>query len=237
MKVGDFEGIDVCVEVEKERACGYRKPSSNGVGIYLVGGFALDQCERLPFPLETCPTCGCGVKFSRGFTWITPADLFDVDSAPICTTYDPETGGFDAEFEEGGVFTRANGETVVNPTSETHDHENCYMCNPSDKAHGLLWVGKKTYTTYRFMAEAMVMGVSRKIGSLPNDFVLGETIVFLAHVDGVRDGEPGVFCSFKPTGIDLVIDDAEDIPGVAKRIAKRAQKRNAGGTIRIVEVK
>lgn len=52
--------------IEKERGCGYRKVG----GLYLCGrGHGL-TCDRLPFELEACPTCGAGVKFTRGFTWL-----------------------------------------------------------------------------------------------------------------------------------------------------------------------
>ena len=236
MKVGEFEGIDICIEVEEERKCGFRKPASNGVGIYLMGGLVMEQCERLPFPLRTCPVCGEGVKFSRGFTWITPCELFDMDYEPICSTHDPEMGTFNALWEEGGHFAQEDGQHRVNIASENHNHEGCHMCNPPEGSHGLLWVGRQSYTTAEFLAEAVFRGISRKIRTLPHDFVLGETVVYLAHVDGVKEGEAGVFSVFKPTGIDLVVDDAEDIPDVAKNIAKRAKAHSAEGTIRIVEV-
>lgn len=52
--------------VEQIRGCGYRKVG----GLYLCGGGAKMACDRLPYELETCPVCGSGVKFTRGFQWL-----------------------------------------------------------------------------------------------------------------------------------------------------------------------
>lgn len=57
--------------VEKKRGCGFKKPG----GYYLIGAAVSSPCCKLPFPLKVCPCCGGGVRFSRGFTWIT-SDLF-----------------------------------------------------------------------------------------------------------------------------------------------------------------
>lgn len=57
--------------VEPRRGCGYRKIG----GLYLVSGGHGVFCDRLPIPLEICPTCGHGVKQTRGFTWVDAAAL------------------------------------------------------------------------------------------------------------------------------------------------------------------
>jgi hypothetical protein len=57
--------------IERKRACGYRKVG----GIYLCSDGAGVACDRLPFPLEVCPTCHAGIKQSRGWTWIDVAGL------------------------------------------------------------------------------------------------------------------------------------------------------------------
>lgn len=64
---------NVRVSHERPRGCGYRK----GGGLYLVlGEFQGHQCGKLPVPLEKCPTCGAGIKFARGWTWINGKSLF-----------------------------------------------------------------------------------------------------------------------------------------------------------------
>jgi len=57
---------------ETKRGCGYRKVG----GLYLCGEYISVPCDRLPYPLDVCPTCGGGIKVSRGFTKINPLKLF-----------------------------------------------------------------------------------------------------------------------------------------------------------------
>lgn len=73
--------------VEAKRGCGYRREG----GLYLVGGGLSSPCDRMPYPLDRCRTCGGGVKFTRGHTWLQP-DFFsvhkhcvDASSCPICS--------------------------------------------------------------------------------------------------------------------------------------------------------
>jgi len=58
--------------IEPKRLCQYRKVN----GLYLCGEYISAECDRMPFPLTTCPVCGGGVKVSRGFTRIIPGQLF-----------------------------------------------------------------------------------------------------------------------------------------------------------------
>src|SRR6185437_13882264 len=52
--------------VEAKRGCGYRKVG----GIYLVADVGGIASGRLPIPLTVCPTCGSGIKQTRGWTWV-----------------------------------------------------------------------------------------------------------------------------------------------------------------------
>ena len=49
---------------EQRRGCGHRKRGAT----YLVGPIDGVMCHRLPISLHVCPTCGNGVKQSRGWT-------------------------------------------------------------------------------------------------------------------------------------------------------------------------
>ena len=60
--------------VEPRRLCGWRRVG----GLYLCGSYTSISCDRLPYPLETCPVCGGGIKVSRGFTRINPSRLFGI---------------------------------------------------------------------------------------------------------------------------------------------------------------
>jgi len=48
------------------RGCGYRKKG----GLYLMADGEFLSCGKLPIPLDKCPCCGAGIKFSRGFQWV-----------------------------------------------------------------------------------------------------------------------------------------------------------------------
>jgi len=197
--------------VEGKRGCGYRRSGKDGVGVYLMGMGAFQMCERLPFPLGVCPVCGHGIKFSRGWTWVEPMKLFAPDAEPVC---DPAMVG--------------------------HDHDRCMMCSPPDGKHGLLWIGRKHYTPASFTAEAREMGISRRLASVPRDFEFGQT-VYLAHVDAYIpnvafgtevEASPGIFTAFMPSHVDLVVDDLDEVPEKAMRIAKRIGDENC----RVVKV-
>jgi hypothetical protein len=54
------------MSVEAKRGCGFRKVG----GLYLVCKGIGVPCDRLPIPLDVCPTCGHGIKQGRGFQWI-----------------------------------------------------------------------------------------------------------------------------------------------------------------------
>lgn len=96
----------------------------------------------------------------------------------------------------------------------------CVPFDGSQKMMGLIWIGKQYYKTAEsFTREAMSMGISRRIKSVPQGFVLGETWVLIAHitvfpkvVDGKIEKVPGVFSAFLPTEIQYVVkgDESEE---------------------------
>lgn len=194
----------VHVSHEGARGCGYRK----GGGLYLVSGALTEPCPKLPVEMHTCPTCGAGVKQSRGFTWITPDPLLD-----------PGPHGSKAH-------------DAVCPLGTAIDWSGGVRC-------GLIWVGEKFYgTPAEFSREAAAMGVSRRVSTMPRDFVVGETWVALAHPkacdthecahgvktiagaecedcpEGVPETvmHPGVFTMFLPTAVEYIVkgDETEE---------------------------
>jgi len=77
--------------VEQIRGCGYRRVG----GMYLCGAFISSPCDRMPFPLTICPVCGQGIKVSRGFTQISPYQLWGIhkdcgDDFRPCFLCDPK---------------------------------------------------------------------------------------------------------------------------------------------------
>jgi hypothetical protein len=63
----------------------------------------------------------------------------------------------------------------------------------------LMWVGSIYYSTITdFVAEAKRLGVSKRVPPIPVDFCIGESVLFLAHDEGVR-----IECEHcRGTGID-----------------------------------
>ena len=77
--------------VEGIRGCGFRKVG----GMYLCGDYLSSPCDRMPFPLTTCPICGQGIKVSRGFTQVNPFRLWGIhqdcaDRLRPCFLCDPQ---------------------------------------------------------------------------------------------------------------------------------------------------
>jgi len=205
--------VTVRVSRELPRGCGFRKPG----GLYLVSDRLGEPCPRLPLILQTCPTCGAGIRPARGWTWVNPPTLFPA-------------------MQHGSVihsWTCPLGLPAgQQPSPEFH------RCG---ERAGLLWVGEQFYPTVEsFMAEAAEMGVSRRIAHVPREFVLGETWVFLGHRKAQRSGYwdtttnvhyidlnaaglagadaanlreywlPGVVTLFKPIRVEYVLRPGED---------------------------
>lgn len=204
----------VVYSVESKRGCGYRHPGKNGVGIYLTSPAGGENCERLPWPLTVCPCCGGGIRPARGWTWVRPSLLFPKNQEPICTCH-------------GGAYHHSN----------LSHYRRCPVCNPDgvigpDKDAGLIWIGEKFYPTpHDFLREGAEMGLSRKLSAIPNGFKLGETWVLLGYRKAIQEPNspqmgdeitwvPGIFQVWRPTGLDLVINDPDDIPERALNIAK-----------------
>jgi hypothetical protein len=98
----------------------------------------------------------------------------------------------------------------------------CPLAYPFGRA-GLLWVGEKYCPTPGdWEREAVLLGVSRRIAAVPNDFVLGETWVLVAHRKAIlrADGRwiPGVFHAFRPKAVEYVVrgDETDEALEVLK---------------------
>lgn len=213
---------------EKKRGCGRRHTGKDGVGIYLMGELlSPGVCELLPWSLNTCPCCGGGIKFARAWTSITPASLFvPGENHPPCLK---RLSRF--ELQE----LREQFPDFPDPLLEkwsSHDHDLCPLCNPPKGVHGLMWAGHAHYTAQSFTQEALEMGVSKRLPSIPRDLEIGRTVVYVAHIKACGDflaGQemtPGVFMAFRPTHIDIVVDDEGDIPDRAINLVKRHECAN-----------
>ena len=185
---------------EARRACGYRKVG----GLYLVSDGQGAPCCKLPIILGICPTCGAGIKQTRGWTWIDPQPWL---KGP-CT--------------EGGAM--GDPLRIYCPAANPQK---------LGERVGLLWIGAQFYPTpQHFQAEAQAMGVSRRITAVPRNFKVGEHWVFFAHpkvklvFDPTNGSEgkwlPGIFRMFMPSRIEKIItqtmsEDAELMADLAQR--------------------
>lgn len=174
--------MSIRVSVEGARGCGYRKPG----GLYLVSGGMMDACDRLPIALPVCPTCGCGTKPSRGWTWVVPDALLEGHLGPHGS--DVHSAG--CPLGAPGRLGERCGLLWIGEA---------FYARPED-----------------FTREALRMGVSRRITAVPRGFVVGETWVLVGHRKAVmswpEDDEqptytPGVFHAFRPTAIEYVVKD------------------------------
>lgn len=188
---------EIRLSIEAPRGCGYRKPG----GIYLVTGAARwAPCGKLPFPLHVCPTCSGGIKPSRGWTWIDPSKLF---AGRAC---------------QPPVTCKAECPLHTSPGSDTTSpHE------PADRA-GLLWIGEQFYPTpLEWMTEAVSMGVSRRIKSVPRGFELGKHWIYVAHRKvwlSADEQAPAIFQVFCPSAIEYVVkgdETEEELAALEKR--------------------
>lgn len=202
--------------VEGARGCGYRKPG----GLYLVSGELSEKCDRLPFEVSVCPTCGEGIKPARGWTWVDGEKLIP-----------PVVHGSDHH-------------NLVCPLSPVEGTEGDDVPQSRLGRCGLLWIGVQHYPTAQdFMQEARRMGVSRRIHNVPRDFGVGETWVLLGHAKTITkqceqcdfddpDEEcpicegrgffyaPGIVTAFRPTAIEYVVkgdETEEELEQMVKR--------------------
>jgi len=214
----EYEGMVLYMdELEEERGCGYRRVGK----LYVRGTAAFSECDRLPVLLTACPVCGGGIRFSRGWIKIMPRRLFGKHGkyelhCPICGTGMLYTGRTKAECPRCGTIV----ETAENVGCT--DGETCRVCHPPETAY-LLWVGEKFYTPESFIAEAMRLGISKAVATIPSDLVVGETVVYLAHrkavkgrvvddstLDGYKEQSfPGIFLSFVPTHFERIVKKSD----------------------------
>lgn len=184
---------------ERERGCGYRQLGK----LYLVSDPAGVPCDRLPLELKECGCCGYIPEQNRGFTWMHKKFIGNHNGADdVCSC-----------------------------------HSTCPICNALTLPYaslrkgthfGLMWSGTRFYTAREFVKEATEMGVSRAIGNIPQDLVLGKTWVLLAHpeaeiydrgfIDNNPSGlamaepraAPAIISAFIPQRVEMLLPDVAD---------------------------
>lgn len=212
--------------IEAKRGCGYRKLNA----LYLVGGFMWKACDRLPLALDTCPTCGSGIKFSRGMAMINPYKYWGMHQ--IMNTVDP-------------CSCRVGGDP-------DHVDNSCFVCCPPDDHAFVMFVGEKFYSPESFIREAHSMGISKRIPhrALPKELIIGKSVIYLAHKKAVPSNDyvepplsttvkaldiyslveqanpkpalvPGVICAFVPRAVEILVKESELTDEYQAKLSKK----------------
>lgn len=219
--------LNIRVSQENARGCGYRKEG----GFYLVldKEHVLEPCGKMPIPLETCPCCGNGIQFSRGGSWIDPRPFLANRVCTIkgnnceCPLNNPNSFGREEvriakDLSEAKIIKNDMRRILVGIENlEQTQREDGKVVLKGWYPHVfLLWVGKNFYKDFdTYMEEAFRMGISRRIKTVPRNFVIGKTTVWLAHNNCIpnEDGTKGagVFFSFIPR-VEYVVssEDSEE---------------------------
>ena len=68
----------------------------------------------------------------------------------------------------------------------------CMVCQPQENEIGFVMrVGEVWYKTPQdFLNEGLRLGFSKRIHQIPRDFILGKTVVYLAHINACVENEP-----------------------------------------------
>lgn len=88
-----------------------------------------------------------------------------------------------------------------------------------ENADLLMWVGYSGYPTIdKYVAEAEMQGVSKRISKFPREVYPGYTRVFLAHDEGVK-GDAVIFGYFIVEAIEVIVHEADDVdPNLLGRV-------------------
>lgn len=169
--------------VETARKCGFRKVG----GIYLCGEGQGKACGRLPFPIETCPHCGAGIKVTRGLRMI--------DDPSVLTSHLLKCA---AKSCRGCILK--NPDKIAGPIGLMGVGEKYYT--PSDFAQEARkqGVSKRLFQVPKklVLGETWVFLAHRNACIVPDDS--GEDLFKTV---------PGVFYIFKPTRLEYISDGTD----------------------------
>lgn len=191
---------------DSKRGCGWRHKH----GLYLVADIGMTRgCGKLPISLKSlacCPFCDHEL----------PPDYRIKVSRGVRMLQNPEI-----------LFAKAS--------CEGGECNTCPLSNAFESGPALLdWIGETYYPTPGdFVEETRRLGTSRRIAQIPNDFIVGETWVLMAHAKAIVkktsvkaneadssgqvdmfgredvEYEPGIFRMFLPTRIEMPVEGNE----------------------------
>ncbi len=198
--------------IEPKRGCGYRKVNS----LYLVGEYISVPCDRMPFPVGVCPTCGQGIHLTRGFTEIIPLKLFGIhqpcfDAVRPCFLCDPR---------EEPAYIMTVGSKYYSPQSFL-------------KEAGEMGISKKI----PFIPKKLELGHTIVYLAHPKAVEVREPLAVQQAMSVVEDADKsqlrlldseqkptykmGIFCAFIPQRIEMLVKESELTDEKRGDLAKR----------------
>lgn len=173
--------------IEAARSCGFRKVG----GLYLCGEGTGMKCDRLPYEIENCPTCGSGLKFTRAWTWLNWTAYAGGHSDPNCREICPVCSPGHSLFRQpyGLLWI---GEKYYSPGAFIRESLQ--------------------------MGISRRLPFTGNIPRAPKLLKLGQTWVLFAHKHVINKGKdekgqviwaPAIFHAFKPSRLELLLWDKE----------------------------
>jgi len=198
--------------VEARRGCGFRKVG----GMYLCGEYSSSPCDRMPFPLTTCPVCGQGIKVSRGLTKVNPYRLWGTHR----DCQDPHRPCFMCDHPDTHAYIMLVGKTHYK-TPEDFMGEALAMgiskripFIPKD-----LELGK----TVLYLAHPRAVDVT-----VPLALQQAMAVVESAETNQIpllqterAEKKLGIFCAFIPQRVEKLISESKATPEELQKLGKR----------------
>ena len=188
--------------VEPMRGCGYRKVG----GLYLCGRGQGMDCDRLPYELELCPTCGAGVKFTRGWTWLNWS----------------EYAGSHRDSEER--CKDSYGCPVCDPSSKQQPFGLLWVGEASYTPKTFIQEALTMGVSRRIAAVPKNLKLGDTWVLFAHRSVCGKRRPPLAPVVTPpleEEDVPGVFYAFRPTSLELLVWESNAKPEYLEDLAKR----------------
>lgn len=171
---------------------------------------------------------GCGYRKPGGMYLVSGGLSARCSRLPIKLTVCPCCGA-GIKFSRG--FTWIGKELILEHQCQGRTKCQTPMCSLNEdripERVGLMWIGEKYYSPSSFRKEALRLGVSKRIGAIPKDLVVGETVILLAHrkghveiVDGSPVFTPAIIMAFTPTAIEYVLK-GDETPEELDRLQER----------------
>ncbi len=198
--------------VEQKRLCGWRLVD----GLYLCGEFISSPCDRMPFPLTTCPVCGQGIKVSRGFTQVNPHQLWGIhqnckDHFRPCFLCDPQ--------DEPAYIMRIGEKYYKTP----HDFVKEAMAMGISKRIPFIPKGLELGKTVIYLAHPKACEVKEPAA-------LQEAMAIVEEAQTKRprlleaeriEKKLGIFCAFIPKRVEKLIWESQATPEELEKLEKR----------------